>query len=359
MKYIDEYRDPKYINNVKKKLTSFRFEREIRLMEVCGTHTMAIHRFGLHLLLPENVRMLSGPGCPVCVTENSFIDTAIAYAEEKFIITTFGDMFRVPGSYSSLEEAKTKGGRIEIVYSPIDSLKIAKENPDIPVLFLAVGFETTAPGIASTILEAERQKIDNFYILPGNKLVPPALKVLLEDKNTKIDGFILPGHVSTIIGKYLYDFIVDDYDIPGVISGFEPLDILTSFVLLLEMIQNSAPEIVNNYKRGVRDEGNEKALEIMYKVFEKSDGEWRGIGKIPESGLSLKGKFKERDIQVKYPIEIPPVRENPLCRCGDVLKGIIFPCECPIFGTTCTPEHPVGPCMVSSEGTCSAYYKYG
>jgi len=359
MKYIDEFRNPAYINKVKEKLASFKFERKVYLMEVCGTHTMAIHRFGLHLMLPENVKMLSGPGCPVCVTENSFIDIAIAYAEKGFIITTFGDMFRVPGSYSSLEEAKTKGARIEIVYSPVDSLKIARENSETPVIFLAVGFETTAPGIASTVLEAREQNINNFYILSGNKLVPPALKVLLEDKETKVDGFILPGHVSTIIGKYPYDFIADNYNVQGVISGFEPLDILTSFVLLLEMIEKSEPKIINNYKRAVKNEGNEKAIKIMYNVFEKSDGEWRGIGKIQGSGLCLRDKFKKSDIRDKYPIEVLPPKENPLCRCGDVLKGVILPEQCPIFGTACTPDHPVGPCMVSSEGTCSAYYKYG
>jgi len=359
MKYIDEYRDPGYIEKIKSRISTFVSKREIRLMEVCGTHTMAIHRFGLHLMLPENVKMLSGPGCPVCVTENSYIDTAICYAEKGFIITTFGDMFRVPGSYSSLEEIKANGGKVEIVYSPFDSLMIAKRSPDIPVVFLSVGFETTAPGIASTVLEARKQNINNFYILPGNKLVPPALEVLLKDNKTKVDGFILPGHVSTIIGKSPYMFISDKYKVSSVISGFEPLDIVSSFVILLEMIHDNSPQILNNYKRAVRNNGNPKAVEIMCKVFQECDVEWRGIGKIKDSGLRLKDNFKEMDVRNKYPIEIPVSKENPLCRCGDILKGVSLPQDCPIFGNACTPDHPVGPCMVSSEGTCSAHYKYG
>ena len=357
MELVREFRDSSRVNILKEKLEGFAFKNKVKIMEVCGTHTMQIHRFGIHQMLPENVKLISGPGCPVCVTENSYIDHAIELARAGFTITTFGDMIRVPGSYSSLEKVRAEGGDVHVVYSPMDSLELAQRSGK-EVIFLAIGFETTAPTIGATVQKAKELELENFSILAGNKLVPPALKVLVEDRNLGVNGFLLPGHVSVIIGMRPYEFITE-YGVPGVISGFEPVDIISSIVLLLEMIEKGEARIINNYKRAVRDGGNPTAQRIIQEVFEPVDSEWRGLGWMEGSGLGLREEYSEFDAEKRFQVDVPPPREHPGCRCGDVLKGIINPPECPLFGKVCTPENPVGPCMVSSEGSCSAWYKYG
>jgi len=325
-------------------------------MEVCGTHTVSIHRFGIQKLLPENVKLVSGPGCPVCVTPDSYIDEAVFLARQGYKIVTFGDMIRVPGSQSSLEKERAQGHDIKIIYSPLDALKTA-ENTNKDVVFLAVGFETTIPGIAVTTMQAKQKGIRNFFLLTANRIVPPALTALVRD-DSRLNGFILPGHVSTVLGKTGYKFL-EELRIPGVIAGFEPVDIISSIVLLLNLIREKRVEIVNNYKRVVRDDGNPKSRALIDSVFEETDAEWRGIGEIAQSGLTLKKEYKNFDIRKKLEIKVPESKGNSGCRCGDVLRGWIDPPECGLFGKTCTPDTPIGPCMVSSEGSCSAWYKYG
>lgn len=336
-------------------------KREIRLMEVCGTHTVAIFRSGIRSILPENVKLLSGPGCPVCVTPHEDIDMAIELSKNRdVVLLTFGDMMRVPGTKGSLQTARAEGSDIRVIYTPLEMIDIASQESQKTVIFFAVGFETTSPLIAGTLLMAEEKGIDNLFIYSCHKLVPPALRALLEDRNIKIDGFILPGHVSTIIGSGPYDFIRDEYHIPSVISGFEPEDILQSVAVLIENIISGKDELTIQYKRSVRPEGNKKAIEILYRFFEPSDAWWRGIGLIPGSGLRLRDEYRKRDVIDRFGINLNyrnPVHQKG-CRCGEVLKGLIIPPECPLFRKVCTPENPVGACMVSIEGSCSAYYKY-
>lgn len=343
------------------KKLSHSLKREVRLMEVCGTHTVAIFRSGIRSILPENVKLLSGPGCPVCVTPREDIDMAIELSKNRdVILLTFGDMMRVPGTKGSLQTARAEGSDIRVVYTPVDMIDIASQEPGKMVIFFAVGFETTSPLIAGTLYLADQKKIENLFIYSAHKLVPPALRALLQDKNIKIDGFILPGHVSTIIGAEPYNFIRAEYHIPSVISGFEVEDILQSIAILIENIVSGKDDLTIQYKRSVRPEGNKKAIEILYRFFEPSDAWWRGIGLIPESGLRLKDEHKKRDVIDRFGLKLNYKEPIPLkgCRCGDVLKGLIIPPECPLFRKVCTPENPVGACMVSVEGSCSAYYKY-
>lgn len=325
-------------------------------MEVCGTHTVAIRRFGLQRLLPAGVKLVSGPGCPVCVTPDSYIDEAVALARQGVVVTSFGDMLRVPGSRSSLEKERAAGADIRAVYSPLDALKIAADCGRETV-FLAVGFETTAPAIAVAAMKALERKIANFSMLTALRLVPPALKALIA-VDTRLSGFLLPGHVSAVIGKAAYDFL-KKHDLPGVISGFTAADIISSLLLLLEMHNKGIYRIVNNYPRVVRDSGNEKSREVLAEVFEPVDGEWRGLGIIPASGLQLKPAFTALDSRRRFAIrsESAPPRRG--CRCGDVLRGLIDPPACPLFNKTCRPDQPLGPCMVSSEGSCSAWVTFG
>ena len=333
--------------------------RPVRLMEVCGTHTVAIFRHGIRDLLPEGIQLLSGPGCPVCVTSIRDVDTVIEISRSRdVIITTFGDMMRVPGKSKSLFYAKSEGGDIRIVYSPLDALKIAKANSDKKVVFFATGFETTSPLVAATISEAENAGIDNFFIYSVHKTVPPALKALLDSGEVLVDGFILPGHVSTIIGKDPYNFIADDFNKAAVITGFEAFDILSGIRMLLEQISGGKARVENQYTKVVKDEGNLKAVSIMNEYFGPSDAEWRGLGILPGSGLELRGQFCHRDIRSVLNPDVPEGTEPRACSCGDVLKGLKIPTECSLFGKACTPEKPVGACMVSSEGSCSAYYRY-
>ena len=359
MKYLEEFRNFELAQRLARKIRELARDQQFKFMEVCGTHTMAVHKFGLKELWGENVRLISGPGCPVCVTPNSYMDRAIALSlKGDVLVCTFGDMLRVPGSSRSLEQARAEGGKVKMVYSAKDALELAKDNPELKVVFLAVGFETTSPGIARTIEQAEQEKIDNYFILTGHKLIPPAMKALVEDKRIGIQGFICPAHVSTIIGMEPYQFLVRDYGIPCVIAGFEPLDILQGILMLVEMIVEGKPAVKNQYRRVASAKGNQRAQELLERIFKPVDSEWRGLGWIPASGYQLREEFAHREAERAIPVEVEPPKEHKGCRCGEVLQGLIEPPECPLYGKVCTPEKPVGPCMVSSEGSCSAYYKY-
>lgn len=330
-------------------------DRPMSLMEVCGTHTMAIAKSGMRSMLPQNLRLLSGPGCPVCVTPQETIDYGIALSQQKNVmITTFGDMVRVPGTRTTLE---AYGPRV--VYSPLDALKIAEENSGKDIVFLGVGFETTSPTIAATVIAARKKKIKNFYVVPAFKLIPPALDFIAGSPKINVDGLILPGHVSTIIGSAPYKFLADRYHIPGCIAGFEPIDILQGILVLVRQIVDGKSSITIEYERVVSPGGNKKALEMLNTVFEICDSRWRGIGVIPESGLRFSGDFEHYNATRKYDLDIPESLEPKGCICGEVLLGLKMPYDCTLFSTGCTPLTPVGPCMVSSEGSCAAYYKYG
>ncbi len=349
------------VKKLAKRLKNLILEKDIYIMEVCGTHTMEFFRTGVKDIFPDKLHLIDGPGCPVCVTPNEYLDRAIEIGKryENVVITTFGDMLKVPSSYSSLKEERAKGMNIEVVYSPFDALEIAKNNPDKEIVFLGIGFETTAPGEASVILQAEKEKVKNFSVLSGAKLTVPAICALLEDENVKIDGFIYPGHVSVITGMEPYYMIADKYGKPGVVTGFESHDLLIGTLSLIALIKGKRKIAINEYRRVVKEKGNINARSIMYEVFEKGDSLWRGIGKIPESGLFVREKYREYDAYYKFPANPPPSKEHPGCRCGEILKGLVTPFDCPLFGKKCTPENPIGPCMVSSEGACAAYYKYG
>lgn len=342
------------------RLKGYRLSRKISIMEVCGTHTREFFRTGVKGIFPEGLSLVDGPGCPVCVTPNDFLDRAIEIGKRyNPVIATFGDMIHVPSSYSSLGREKAGGMRIEIVYSPSDALEMAEQNPDTEVIFLSLGFETTAPSEAVTVKQAMNRNIRNFSLLSGNKITVPAVSVLLNAREVNIDGFILPGHVSAIIGADAWKFVADVYHKPGVVAGFEDHDLILGTLLLLDLITKGKNEISNGYGRAVKSEGNLRAMEIMYEVFQRSDSNWRGIGVIPGSGLALREIYADFDAVRKFPVTPPEPKEHPGCRCGELLRGIIIPTECPLFDRGCSPEHPLGPCMVSSEGPCSAYYRYG
>jgi hydrogenase expression/formation protein HypD len=333
--------------------------RPMKIMEVCGTHTVAIARNGLRELMPQNVKLLSGPGCPVCVTANRDIDLAIEIGRIPGVtLTTFGDMMKVPGSYSSLSREKAEGRDIRIVYSPLDAVALASENNDMQVVFLGVGFETTAPTVAAAIRTASRMGLENFSVLAMHKTVPLALEALINDPQVAIDGFILPGHVSTIIGPEPYRFLAEKYGVPGAVTGFEPVDVLQGVLSLVRQIAAGEARIDVSYKRGVSAEGNPTARTLMNDIFEPSDSDWRGIGVIPGTGLKIREKFGTFDALRRFDVTPPEPKEIPGCQCGEVLRGITLPFECKLFGKGCTPEHPIGPCMVSSEGSCAAYYRY-
>lgn len=356
--YINEFRDGEVFKKILNELKSYS-GRTIKLMEVCGTHTMAISKFGLRSLLPENIELISGPGCPVCVTPINYINNAVELSENKnVIITTFGDMMRIPGSESNLLEKKAQGCNIQMVYSPLNALDIARKNPDKEVVFLSVGFETTTPVIALTVLNAKKENLKNFSVLTANKTMPQAMITLANDKDLALDGFILPGHVSAIIGTDFFSSLTYNYLKSGAIVGFEPLDLVYAINKLVKNISEGKNYFENLYKRVVSNEGNKKALEKMYEVFEPADAIWRGIGKIPSSGLSVKESYSEFDAQKKFDIEDKYYQEPQGCMCGEVLKGKCKPTDCRLFKKYCNPESPVGACMVSSEGTCAAYYKY-
>lgn len=360
MKHIDPYRSPEKTRALAQLARKLPLpDREITLMEVCGTHTMNIHRHGIRELMPPHVRLISGPGCPVCVTPKPGIDTAVAYSRQPdIIIASFGDMLRPPGSTSSLLHEREKGADVRIVYSPLDSLKIAVENPGKIVLFIGIGFETTAPLAAQTILSAKGEGIKNFRVLALQKVIPPAMQILVSDERLKIDGFICAAHVSTIIGTSLYEPIAEK-GIPCVVAGFEPVDIMAGIYGLLKQISEGRSEVENEYSRVARKEGNPRALEVMYEVFETADTEWLGLGVIAGSGLKIREKYAEFDIEKMYHVDVEPTIRETGCRCGEILMGLIEPPECPLYAGICTPSMPQGACMVSSEGTCAAFYKYG
>ncbi|RME69152.1 MAG: hydrogenase formation protein HypD [Nitrospirae bacterium] len=334
--------------------------RQLNLMEVCGTHTVAIFRSGIRSLLPEGINLLSGPGCPVCVTPEHDIDWAVEFSTSGHgVILTFGDMMRVPGTKASLYDARSMGADVRVVYSPMDCLSIAKAEPEKTFVFMATGFETTSPLIGATIIEAKNQGVENLFFYSSHKLVPPALRALVVDPEVKIHGFILPGHVSTIIGSRPYEFVASEYGIPSVITGFEGVDILEGILMLLKQIKEERATVEIQYKKAVRPEGNPRALEVLGEVFQEVDAQWRGIGTIPQSGLEIKDNYSMFNAKVLYEVSSGRTEKRTACRCGDVLKGKILPTGCPLFAKACTPEHPVGACMVSTEGSCAAYYKYG
>ncbi len=359
MKYIDEYRDGERARPIVEEIQRLADE-PVRLMEVCGTHTVSIARFGIRKLLPSTIELISGPGCPVCVTSSLDLDRAIALARiPGAAVATFGDMIRVPGSRTTLAMERAQGGDVRVVYSPLDALNLAKEQPGTRFIFLGVGFETTAPAIAATALEARGRNLDNFSIFSAHKTVPRALKALLDMGEVKLNGFLLPGHVSAIIGSRPYDFLARDYGLACVISGFEPLDILQSILLLVRQVKSRKPRVEIQYRRGVNPEGNPRAKEIMDQVFRSSDVEWRGLGVIPGTGLELREEFAALDASRIFDLQVPAPEEARGCRCGEVLRGVLRPAECGLFGSGCHPGNPRGPCMVSSEGSCAAAYRYG
>jgi len=358
LKHIDEYRDTKIAQKLIKKIKTTS-RRPIRLMEVCGTHTVSIFRSGIRSVLPETISLLSGPGCPVCVTDQYEIDAFIELARvDDVIVTTFGDLMRVPGSVSSLQQERAAGRDIRVVYSTFDALEVAQKNPDQKVVFLGVGFETTAPTIAASILQASQLQVKNYSVISAHKLVPPALETLMSLDDVKIDGFILPGHVSVIIGLDAYRPFFEKYKTPCVVAGFEPADILQAISMLTEMIETSNPGLENAYPRAVTAEGNAKARQILTDIFEPADACWRAIGRIPGSGLKIRDEFAVHDALKQFDIQVPDPQIPSGCACGEILIGKKIPPECKLFRKVCTPMDPVGPCMVSTEGTCAAYYKY-
>ncbi|MDZ7741094.1 MAG: hydrogenase formation protein HypD [Bacteroidota bacterium] len=357
MKYIDEYRDKEI---VKKLLAEIRkiSRKDIALMEVCGGHTMSIQKFGIPSLLPSNIRLLSGPGCPVCVSHRGFIDRAIAFSRiPDTIITTFGDLIRVPGSTSSLDNEKASGADIRIVYSILDALDIARRNPDKKVIFPGIGFETTAPGTAAGILTASREKIHNFYVYSSHKIMPPAMEALI-DEGVKINGYIAPGHVTAITGPEIYQSIPEKFGLGVVVSGFEPVDLLKAIYMLVKQFERAKPSVEIAYTRAVKAGGNQKAKDMLDEVFVRRDDWWRGLGMIPGSGLGISGKYEAFDAEEQIEVEVEPTREDKGCICGEILKGLKTPKECKLFGKVCTPNNPVGTCMVSNEGSCHAFYRY-
>ncbi len=361
MRYVDEYRDPAAARALVARITELAGGRHVKLMEVCGGHTHTIYRHGIEHILPANVELVHGPGCPVCVIPMGRIDDAIAVAETPGVIfTSFGDMMRVPGSDGNLLGAKARGADVRFVYSPLDALRVAGDNPDRQVVFFAVGFETTAPSTALTLLEARRRGVTNFSVFSNHVTIVPPIKAILESPDLRLDGFLGPGHVSTVVGQRPYRFIPAQYGKPVVTAGFEPLDILQAIDMLLAQLRDGRCEVENQYTRVVRDEGNPRALALLAEVFElRPHFEWRGLGFISQSALKLRPEFAAFDAELRY--EVPGVRvaDPKACQCGEVLKGVIKPWECKVFGTACTPETPIGTCMVSSEGACAAYYNFG
>ncbi|MCF8144348.1 MAG: hydrogenase formation protein HypD [Deltaproteobacteria bacterium] len=358
MKYMDEYRDRDVAKALSEKIREVS-QRPVRFMEICGTHTMAIFRHGIRSLLPEHIQLVSGPGCPVCVTAMEEIDRAVKLARiPGVLVTTFGDMLRVPGSLSSLKNEQANGAAVKMVYSTIDALRLAIDTPDREVVFLGIGFETTAPTVAAAIKTAHEQGQKNFSVLSAHKLLPPAMDALLSAGNLAIDGFICPGHVTTIIGTASYEKVAERYHIPCVVTGFEPVDILEGILMLVKQVEEQRATVQIQYGRGASPEGNQAALHLMDEVFEPCDSPWRGLGNIPRSGLAIRKRYSLCDARSRFDIAVPPASEPAGCRCAEILRGAVRPTDCRLFRKACTPRTPIGPCMVSSEGTCAAYFKY-
>ncbi|MDP9435935.1 MAG: hydrogenase formation protein HypD [Actinomycetota bacterium] len=365
MKFVNEFRDPAAARFAVRRITELaearRDQTPYAFMEVCGGHTHTIYRHGIEQLLPETVELVHGPGCPVCVIPMGRVDDAIALAERPDVIfTSFGDMMRVPGSRSSLLEAKARGADVRMVYSPLDALKIAQANPDRHVVFFAVGFETTAPSTAVTLVRARDTGVKNFSVFSNHVTIVPPIKAILDSPDLRLDGFLGPGHVSTVVGNRPYEFVAKRYAKPIVTTGFEPLDILQAILMLLEQLTSGRCEVENQYTRVVRDEGNPVALRYLQEVFTlRPHFEWRGLGFIAQSALALREEFAAWDAERLFAVPGVRVADPKACQCGEVLKGVIKPWECKVFGTACTPETPIGTCMVSSEGACAAYYTFG
>jgi hydrogenase expression/formation protein HypD len=358
LKHMDEYRNADLARQLAQRIRQTSRGR-IRLMEVCGTHTVSIFRHGVRALLPDTISLLSGPGCPVCVTDQAEIDAFIELSRQPgVIVTTFGDLMRVPGSASSLQRERAEGRDIRIVYSTMDALAVAQKNPDKQVVFLGVGFETTAPTIAAAILSAARLRLGNFSVMSAHKTVPRALEALASLDDVRIDGFILPGHVSVIIGLNAYRPFFERHRLPCVAAGFEPADILQAIAVLVEQVESDTPRLENAYPRAVTDEGNRKAVHTLLEVFEPADACWRGIGTIALSGLRIRNAYSGFDAAQRFELRLPETRIHKGCACGEILTGKKIPPECGLYKKVCTPSDPVGPCMVSSEGTCAAYYRY-
>jgi len=358
MKYLSEYRDgtlaAKMVERIKATST-----KPARFMEICGTHTVAIFKHGVREVLPGHIQLISGPGCPVCVTATRDIDKAVKLARTPgVIVTTFGDMIRVPGSESSLKKEKSRGADVRMVYSTMDAVEIAKQNPEKKVVFLGIGFETTAPTVAASVVAAEAQGVKNFLVLSSHKLLPPAMDALLSGGDLDVSGFMCPGHVSVIIGAAPYQVVVDRFHKPCVIMGFEPLDILLGIAMLVDQIEAGEAKVEIQYRRAVKPEGNPVAMKILDKVFEPCDAPWRGLGMIPKSGLAFRKAYRAFDAEAFFDLDVADSPEPAGCSCGNILRGVKTPIDCVLFRKLCNPENPVGPCMVSSEGTCAAYYRY-
>lgn len=360
MKYVDEFRNPRAARTLNRRISTNAHDigASISIMEVCGTHTMSIARNGIRSTLPDNINLISGPGCPVCVTQPGYIDAAMELARDGVLIATFGDMLKTPGSETTLAECRADGGRIEVCYSPQSAIDLAIEEPEREVVFLAIGFETTIAPVVSLVAAAEREGIANLSLLTAFKVVPPVLEILCQDSELAIDAFLCPAHVSAIIGSDAYSPLVEKHGIPCVVAGFEPLDILLGIDGILEQISSNQPRVDNQYSRIVSPGGNRKAQAIMSQYLEADDAVWRGLGRLPASGLRLRPQYSRYDAEKRFELRIQPGREAPGCICGDVVKGKSKPGDCPLFGAPCTPEHPIGPCMVSQEGSCAAHYKY-
>ena len=358
MKYRDEYRDPDLAGRIVESIRR-KSKTPARFMEVCGTHTVAIFRAGIKELLPGTINLISGPGCPVCVTASEDIDRAIMLCREPDVtVATFGDLMRVPGSESSLLQEKAVGADVRVVYSSFDALELARQFRDRRVVMLGIGFETTVPTIAAAVHQARQEGLENFLVLSAHKLLPPALEVLLSAGEVQIDGFLCPGHVTTIIGVKPYQDVVNRHGKCCTVSGFEPVDILQSIDMLVSQIEEGRCEVEVQYTRAVHSDGNPRARQLMEEVFEPADALWRGLGSIPQSGLKIRADHSHHAAENYFDLAVPPAGEMPGCRCGEVLRGVCTPLECDLFRTRCTPTDPYGPCMVSSEGTCAAYFKY-
>lgn len=358
MKHVDEYRDPAMTRELAAQIRRIS-HTPVRFMELCGTHTMALARHGLHALLPPTVAMISGPGCPVCVTATEEIDRAVKLAQTPgVVVATFGDLVRVPGSHRSLAGERAAGAAVEVVYSPLDAVDLAAKRPGEQVVFLGIGFETTAPTVAAALLTAEKQGLSNFSVLSAHKLLPPALAALLSGPDLGLSGFLCPGHVTTVIGTACYEPVAHEHGLPCVVAGFEPADVLASILMLVKQVEEGRSEVEIQYKRAVHAQGNPAAVALMNQFFEPVDAPWRGLGLIPASGLALREQYAHLDAARRFDVAVPPAKDHPGCRCGDVLRGLITPPECKLFAGVCNPSAPVGPCMVSAEGTCAAWYRY-
>ncbi|MBN1402747.1 MAG: hydrogenase formation protein HypD [Anaerolineae bacterium] len=362
MRYDLAFRDPQLAGGLISQIRAAA-EGSVQIMEFCGGHTHAIMRYGIRQALARKVRLMSGPGCPVCVTADSDIDAAIALAHLPHVtVATFGDMIRVPGTRSSLQEARAQGADVHIVYSALDALDLARQDPARAVVMLGIGFETTAPTVAASLLQARESRIHNYYVYSVHKLTPPAMRAILDAGEVRVDAVIGPGHVTAITGWHAWDFLPDTYGISCAVAGFEPLDILQAVKSLVQAHRTGQPSVANTYTRSVTADGNQVAQALMARVFEIASADWRGLGRIPASGLALRSDYAAHDARLAFDLPLPvaePSAPHQACRCGDVLRGLIEPPECPLFGRVCTPERPIGPCMVSAEGSCAAHYRYG